>query len=132
MSTGAARDRRGPRNGETADTRAEGPNPAARGLGVCGCAKEAAGSARMGLSPVLLLVLALAVSGWPAPVAAVSTFTGEGFDFMGQPGRYYSLINTPGVQVRLFGKFLAGTTAFQMLASGRCGWASARTQQCCA
>lgn len=102
MSSFAARERGGPRNGDTADTISEGLNPAARGLGVCGCAKEAAGSARMGLSPVFLLVLALAVSGWPAQVAAVSTFTGESFDFMGQPGRYYSLINTPGVQVRLF------------------------------
>ena len=99
---GVTTERGEPRNGETADTSSEGSDPAARGLGVCGCAKEAAESGRMGLSPVLLLVLALAVSGWPARVAAVSTFTGEGFDFMGQPGRYYSLINTPGVQVRPF------------------------------
>lgn len=77
----------------------------------------------MGLSPVFLLVLALAVSGWPAQVAAVSTFTGESFDFMGQPGRYYSLINTPGVQVRASGSmFLAGTTALEMRGSDRCGW----------
>ncbi|KAK9830941.1 hypothetical protein WJX81_008357 [Elliptochloris bilobata] len=33
------------------------------------------------------------------PSDGVSTFTGESFDFMGQPGHYYSLINTPGVQV---------------------------------
>ena len=102
LSCGADRERGGPRNGETADTSSEGLHPAARGLGACGSAKELAGSARMGLSPALLLVLALAVSGWPVHVAAVSTFTGESFDFMGQPGRYYSLINTPGVQVRLF------------------------------
>ena len=102
LSFGADREEGGPRYGETADTSSERLNPAARGLGVCGCTKEVAGSARMGLSPVFLLVLALAVSGWPAQVAAVSTFTGESFDFMGQPGRYYSLINTPGVQVSLF------------------------------
>ena len=89
------------RSGNSADITSEAPTPAARRLAVCGCAERAAGLARMGLSPVVLLVLGLALGQWATHVAAVSTFTGEGFDFMGQPGRYYSLINTPGVQVRI-------------------------------
>lgn len=49
--------------------------------------------------PAAVLVLAL-LAGLAQPCLAVSTFTGEAFDFMGEPGRYYSLVNTPGVQVR--------------------------------
>ncbi len=49
--------------------------------------------------PAAVLLAAL-LAGLAVPGSAVSTFTGESFDFMGQPGRYYSLINTPGVQVR--------------------------------
>jgi len=49
--------------------------------------------------PAAVLVVALLV-GLSVPCGAVSTFTGEAFDFMGEPGRFYSLINTPGVQVR--------------------------------
>ena len=49
--------------------------------------------------PAAVLLAAL-LAGLAVPGSAISTFTGESFDFMGQPGRYYSLINTPGVQVR--------------------------------
>ena len=51
------------------------------------------------MPPAAVLVVALLV-GLSVPCGAVSTFTGEAFDFMGEPGRFYSLINTPGVQVR--------------------------------